>query len=149
MTTNQDQVIRDLYYTVKNKKVAIEASNDKPNWVTNCAFRYAKDDKLSEVINIQTADTDTLIHIAGWLVQQEDIYIRGIKALGLPDSQYTWLGFSVNQWITDIGTRINRIRHIKDKKELSELEAKLNKILPPDFERQLELEAIMNSDVLK
>ena len=146
--TNQDQVIRDLYYKVQSKKAEIETISNKPNWVTNCAFRF--DSKLTEVINIQTInDLDTLIHMAGWLGHQEDIYNKGLKLLNLPKKQYIWLTYTSAQWITDINTRINKINLVDKKIELATLENRLKKILPPDFERQLELEAIMMSDSLK
>lgn len=148
INTNQDQVIRELYYKVQEKKAEVELISSKPNWVTNCAFRY--DNKLNDIFNIQTInDLDTLIHIVGWLTYQEDLYNKGLKVLGLSERQYTWLTYTTEQWITDIKTRINKISLVDKKKELSTLETRLKKILPAEFERQLELEAIMQSDSLK
>lgn len=148
MTTNQDNIIRDLYYTVQRKKAEVESLSNKPNWVTNCAFKY--DSTSSEVINIQTVNKiDTLIHIVGWLSYQEEMYNKGIKLLNLPEKPFLFLGYTVDQWITDITTRVDRLSIVDKKKELNELDTRLKKILPPDFERQLELEAIMNSDSLK
>lgn len=148
MTTNQDNIIRDLYYTVQRKKAEVESLSSKPNWVTNCAFRY--ESNSSEIINIQTVNKiDTLIHIVGWLSYQEEMYNKGIKLLNLPEKPFLFLGHTVDQWITDITTRVDRLSIADKKKELSELDTRLKKILPPDFERQLELEAIMNSDSLK
>ena len=148
MTINQDQVIRDLYYKVQEKKAEVESLSSKPNWITNCAFRY--DNKLNDIFNIQTInDLDTLIHIAGWLTYKEDLYNKGLKVLSLSERQYTWLTYTTEQWITDIKTRINKINLVDKKKELTILETRLKKILPPEFEKQLELESIMQSDSLK
>jgi hypothetical protein len=148
INTNQDQVIRELYYKVQEKKAEVETVSSKPNWVTNCAFRY--DNKPNDIFNIQTInDLDTLVHIAGWLTYEEDLYNKGLKVLGLPEKQYTWLTYTPEQWIKDINTRINKINLVDKKVELRVLESRLKKILPPEFERQLELEAIMQSDSLK
>lgn len=148
MSTNKDEVIKELYYKIQSKKNEIETSSAKPYWVTNCAFKY--DSKSNEVINIQTSsDKGTLIHIAGWLIHQEELYYKGLKALDLKEEEYKWLGFTTEQWITDINTRISKITLGDKKKELKVLEDKLDKILPPAFRIELELETIMNSDTLK
>ena len=148
-----DSKIKELYYTVQAKKKEIEAISSKPNWVTNCAFRYDNVYNLaSNIINIQTVnDINTLIEIAGWLYLRELTIKAGRKKLGLPYKEYklSWLGYTVNEWQVDISTRINKISLADKKKELATLEAKLKAILPPEFERELAMEDILNSDLLK
>lgn len=106
----------------------------------------------SNIINIQTVnDINTLIEIAGWLYLRELTIKAGRKKLGLPYKEYklSWLGYTVNEWQVDISTRINKISLADKKKELATLEAKLKAILPPEFERELAMEDILNSDLLK
>ena len=148
-----DNKIKELYYTVQTKKKEIEAISSKPNWVTNCAFRYAFASYLAAtVINIQTVnDVNVLTEIAGWLYLRELTIKAGRKKLGLPYKEYklSWLGYTVEEWKADISTRINKISLADKKKELATLEAKLKAILPPEFERELAMEDILNSDLLK
>lgn len=146
-----DNKIKELYYTVQVKKAEVEAIQSKPNWVTNCAFRYDSNYNLATTtINIQTVnDIDTLIKIAGWLHLEQLIYKVGYKKLGLPPKQYTWLSYTVEEWKADITTRINKISLADKKKELANLEAKLKAILPDEFKTKLVLEDILKSDLLK
>ncbi len=67
----------------------------------------------------------------------------------MPPKQYTWLGYTVEEWKADIITRINKISLADKKKELANLEAKLKAILPDEFKTELVLEDILNSDLLK
>lgn len=104
------------------------------------------------VINIQTVnDINTLTEIAGWLYLRELTIKAGRKKLKLPYKDYklSWLGYTVDEWQTDISTRINKINLADKKKELAILEAKLKAILPPEFKRELALEDILNSELLK
>lgn len=147
-----DTKIKELYYTVQNKKKEIEAISVKPSWVTNCAFRYEADFNYpaTTTINIQTVnDIDVLVNIAGWLTLQEERHTKGLEKLNLPSKPYTWLGYTVEEWVADISTRISRLSLADKKKELAILESKLKAILPPEFERELAMEDILNSDLLK
>lgn len=149
-----DNKMKELYYTVQAKKKEVEAIQSfSPNWVTNCAFRYDNVYNLAtNVINIQTVnDINTLTEIAGWLYLRELTIKAGRKRLGLPYKDYklSWLGYTVDEWVPDIATRISRITLGEKKKELAVLEAKLKAILPPEFERELAMEDILNSDLLK
>ena len=148
-----DFKIRELYYKIQTKKQEIEAIQSKPNWVTNCAFRYDNVYNLATtVINIQTVnDINTLTEIAGWLYLRELTIKAGRKKLKLPYKDYklSWLGYTVDEWQADISTRINKINLADKKKELAVLEAKLKAILPPEFKRELALEDILNSELLK
>lgn len=148
-----DTKIKELYYTVQAKKKEIEAISSKPNWVTNCAFRYDNVYNLaSNIINIQTInDINVLTEIAGWLYLRELTIKAGRKKLKLPYKDYklSWLGYTVEEWQADITTRINKISLADKKKELAILEAKLKAILPDEFKTELVLEDILNSDLLK
>lgn len=148
-----DTKIKELYYTVQAKKKEIEAISSKPNWVTNCAFRYDNVYNLaSNIINIQTInDINVLTEIAGWLYLRELTIKAGRKKLKLPYKDYklSWLGYTVEEWQADITTRINKISLADKKKELAVLEAKLKAILPDEFKTELVLEDILKSDLLK
>jgi hypothetical protein len=55
---------------------------------------------------------------------------------------FTWLGFSVDEWKEDFQTRVNQISVQEKRKELAELESRLNAIISPELKAQMELEAI-------
>ena len=56
--------------------------------------------------------------------------------------QFKWLGFTFDQWKADIKTRIDKIQISKKKKELEELEVRLDKLISPELKQQMELEEI-------
>lgn len=145
--SNTDDQIKQLYYTVKTKKAEVEAATAKPQWVTNCAFRYDLE-QLEKVYNIQVVDEAIASHIAGFLIIQSKIHEEGSKALGT-NKPFRWGGFTLEDWLTDLKTRVSRLLLADKKKELAELEKRLAKILPPELERQLELEEILKSSALQ
>jgi molybdenum-dependent DNA-binding transcriptional regulator ModE len=63
------------------------------------------------------------------------------KDLGV-EYNFTWLGFSVDEWKEDFQTRVNQISVQEKRKELAELESRLNAIISPELKAQMELEAI-------
>ena len=58
------------------------------------------------------------------------------------DYKFTWLGFSVDEWKNDFQTRVNQISIQEKRKELAEIESRLNAIISPELKAQMELEAI-------
>ncbi len=58
------------------------------------------------------------------------------------DYNFTWLGFTVEEWKDDFQTRVNQISVQEKRKELAELESRLNAIISPELKAQMELEAI-------
>lgn len=144
---SQDDQIRQLYYTVKQKREEVETAEARPTWHTNCAFRFEADQN-SKVYNLQTADKDTLLLIAGTLILKEDAYIKGAEALEVK-STFKWLGYSVEDWMTDLKLRMNKLELSTKKAELARLEKKLNLILPESLRVQIELDEILQSDALQ
>jgi transposase len=63
------------------------------------------------------------------------------KELGV-DYNFTWLGFTLDEWKNDFQTRVNQISIQEKRKELAEIEARLNAIISPELKAQMELEAI-------
>jgi molybdenum-dependent DNA-binding transcriptional regulator ModE len=63
------------------------------------------------------------------------------KDLGV-EYKFTWLGFSIDEWKEDFQTRVNQISVQEKRKELAELESRLNAIISPELKAQMELESI-------
>jgi hypothetical protein len=76
-----------------------------------------------------------------FLIDRKDKSESAAKELGV-DYNFTWLGFSVDEWKEDFQTRVNQISVQEKRKELAELESRLNAIISPELKAQMELDAI-------
>ena len=57
-------------------------------------------------------------------------------------SKIYYLGFQVNEWFTDIKTRLDKIQISEKKKNLSKLESRLNLLISKEMRDNIELEKI-------
>jgi len=78
------------------------------------------------------------------LKERADKYQEAASELGV-DVSFTWLGFTVEEWFTDLKTRVNVIQLAKRRSELLELETRINKLVPQDVRDAMELEALQKS----
>jgi hypothetical protein len=142
MSTTDDQTLA-LIEQVKAKKAAI-ASAEKPVYQTNCSFSLIEGTKSGAVnLHLET-DVKKLISIAAFLVERSSAYLAAAKnVFGIEKPpEFTWDGFSVNDWLNDLKLRVTKIRIVAEKQKLEALEARLQKIISPGKMRELELEAI-------
>ena len=103
-----DQKTLKLIEQVKAKKLEI-AQAERPNYSTNMSFR--KNDS-GRPINLHVeANVGVLIEIVAFLRSGESHYIQAAKELGVDKPPvFEWDGFSVNDWVADIKTRLNKIQ---------------------------------------
>jgi hypothetical protein len=139
MANETDKVVQQLFEVVQKKKAEI-AKAEKPNWTTNCAFRYNKDSSASTNIQV-CADVEELIGMLGFLIEKQNAFNAAQEILGTTH-KFKWGGFSVEDWTNDISTRINKIQIGNKKKELEALEARLDKLVSPELKAQMELAEI-------
>ena len=140
MANKQDEQVQALFKVVQEKKAEI-AKTEKPSWETNCAFRYNPNAAAIDA-NIQViSKASELIAIAAFLLEKEAFYKSANEALGT-DVKFKWLGYSLEEWMTDIKTRLNKVEISKRKDELEKLEARLNSLISPELRNQMELDAI-------
>lgn len=138
-----DKKTLELIEEVKKRKAEI-AQAERPNWATNCFFSEVSD-KGSGVINIHVcADVRVLVGMAAYLRQKELAYKEAAETLGVDAPPFTWNGYSVADWVSDIKTRINKIQIADKKAKLEKLEGRLNTIISPELKRELELQSIMD-----
>jgi hypothetical protein len=128
-----------LFKIVQTKKAEI-AKAEKPNWITNCSFGYNKDSSSRSNIQV-VADVEELVSILGFLIEKEKAFTAANKVLGT-SYEFKWMGFSLEDWQSDIQTRINKVQISKKKKELESLESRLDKIISPELKAQMELDEI-------
>jgi hypothetical protein len=138
-TNNNDQLVQELTKIVNAKKAAI-AKAERPNWRTNCAFRYSKDSSAS--INLQVCGVvEELVYILGFLCEKRNAFNEAQKIIGT-NLEFKWFNFTFDDWAEDIKTRIDKIEITTKKKELEMLEERLNKLISPELRAQMELEEI-------
>ncbi len=139
----KDEIIQDLFEVVRQKKAEI-AKAEKPKWETNCSFSYSENG--SERTNIQiVSDVNALLRILGHIAIQFDGFTKAAGMTNVTDAKFKWQGFTLNEWVSDIQTRINKIQITKKRAELEDLERRLDKLVSPEVREAMELEAIQKA----
>ena len=140
MATTIDQKVKKLFDLVKEKKLAIEKA-EKPSWETSCMFGYSANSAHDRADIRTITDLRKLVDMLAFLIDRKEKSEKSANELGV-DYEFKWLGFSIDEWKSDIQTRVNQILIQEKRKELSEIEARLNAIISPELKAQMELEAI-------
>jgi len=132
----KDEIIDDLLAEVVKKKAEI-AKAEKPKWETNCTYVLN-----GERINIQTVSSvSKLVDIGVDICVQVAARSAVAAKLGVK-SEFKKDGFTEDQWMSDLSTRISKIEIANRKAELNEAEERLNKLISPEKREQMELAAI-------
>jgi hypothetical protein len=141
--SSTDKKTLELIAQVKEKKSAIEKA-EKPSYKTNRVFSYAEGNKSNTInINVET-DVRKLVCIASFLIERSSNYeLTAKKVFGIEKlPPFTWDGFTLDDWLSDLKTRVTKVQIVTEKKKLEALESRLNKIISPEKRAELELEAI-------
>jgi hypothetical protein len=134
-----DKKVQELFQIVQKKKAEI-SKLDKPNWMTNCSFSYSRNS--NDRINIQTvSDVDELVNMLAFLIEKTKSHHEANFTLETT-VPFKWMGFSFEDWKSDLQTRVNKIQIGSKKKELENLESRLNALISPELKAKLELDAI-------
>ncbi len=139
MNKTTDEIVLDLLNKVEQKKKEIGAS-ERPNWITNCSFGI-NPSNAAERINIQVADTNTLITIYANLSLSHSSFEQAAKDLGVK-AEFKWQGFTFGDWAADIKTRLNQLQIKTKKDDLAKLEARVNALVSPEQRREMELKKL-------
>lgn len=135
-----DDLVLELFNKVKNKQKEITAA-EKPRWVTSATIGY-NPDIATDRINLQTVtDIKKLVDIYGYLTNKFHSWASSCEDLGLK-IKFTWMGYSFSDWEKDIKSRVAQIEVNAKKKELADLESRLNQLISVEQRRELELAAI-------
>ncbi len=136
-----DKKVLALIEEVKKRKQEI-ARAEKPNWKTNCSFSFIEG-KQADSINLHvTNDVRQLVKIVAFLIGQEKVYQEATVILGVEAPTFSWNGSSVADWTADVKNRINKIQIEDKRRQLNELEGRLDKVISPELRAEMELEAI-------
>jgi hypothetical protein len=140
MTTKiTDEKVLKLFEALQVKKQLVEKAL-KPSYPCG-GFKYS-DSEPSRLFDISTIrDERKLIEIGSFLKLRETVYNETAQELGSSE-KYTWLGFTKDEWFADLKTRMNVLQISERKRELFELESRLNSLISPELKAQMELEEI-------
>lgn len=137
--TTKDVLIDELIQIAQNKKKEIEKA-EKPTWLTNCLFSY---DNSSMKTNIRTVSSiRELVNILAFVINK-DISFSTANSFLCTKEVFEYFGFTKEDWINDIKTRIDQINITAKRKELEGIESKLDSMISKERREELELEAIV------
>ena len=141
MTDSIDQKIQELFDVVQTRRAALEKDEHatKAKWETTCSYPM-----LGSFVNLQTADKNTIRQVAIHIKMQTYFGAQVDEELGL-DKCSTVNGFTADAWLADCKKRLAAISSREKKRELDDLEARLDKIVSPEQRRAMELAAITAS----
>lgn len=140
---NIDDIVLELLKKVEEKKKQI-GNAERPSWITNCSFGYNSDTNAR--INIQVVtDIAQLVEMHSFLLSKAYNFSLSLTHLKLDSKEvpFKHLGFTVDQWFSDIETRINGLRLKSKRDELAKLEERVNALVSPEQRRAIELEKLM------
>lgn len=138
--SNIDQTIQTLFTKVgeRKKKVAALETEVAKSWKTNCTFRLIG---AVSPTNITTASVEVVEEIATHIVMIERARVAAGAEL---DRQLSTKiqGYEFSDWFADLNKRFAMINIREEKKQLEDLEKRLNSVLSPEERRRLEVEAL-------
>lgn len=140
---NNDVKVKDLFKVVQGKKEEIEKIQN-PCWNTSRTFGFTANSGHDRIdIGIIT-DTRKLVEMLSFLIDRKEKSEKAAKRLDVK-YEFSWLGFSLDEWEEDFKTRVNQIQIQEKRKELSNLEARLNAIISPELKAEMELQSIQKA----
>lgn len=136
-TSQTDKIVQSLFDKIQEKKLEITKA-EKPSWKTNCAFKNSQEG----LINVQTiSDPAMLVKILAHLISERNSYSAALVSLNLT-GEFSWQGYTFEEWFSDIKTRLAKIHINKKKSDLKDWEERLDKLVSPERKQALELEAL-------
>ena len=138
--TNDERAAK-LIELVNQKKAAIEQA-ERPNYITKMILSWSETGSTDTInLNVQS-DPRVFIKLLAHLRTQETAFNAAAAELGITDVPFTWQGHTIEQWKTDIQTRLNRAQLSKLKEDLKKYEDVLNASISEEKRTEMKLNAI-------
>ena len=134
----KEEMINQLWEQYLVKKAEVEKAN-KPTYITSGQFRYSENSATGGMDITTVRDERKLVEAGAFLEGRTALYKSVADRLGCK-VEFTWLGFTEEEWFTDLQTRVNTLQVAKRRAELQEFETRLNKVMPQEMRDQKELE---------
>lgn len=141
MNTKTDELVLTLFNKVKDKQKEIEKA-ERPKYLTNCSLG-TEANNLNTRVNLQAvSDTAILVDLYAFILTKSEAYRQAASLLQLPIPK--WMGYTFSDWLSDIKARAAQVGVNAKKKELQDLEKRLDALISTEQRRELELEEIQN-----
>lgn len=138
MPKTTDEAVLALLRKVREKKEEIAKASKKPQWKTNCTIGYDPESTSGRVNIMTVRDQRKLVDLYAFLVQRQSYGYQACKELGFEqDSSY--MGYQIEDWLADLKARAAQLSVEHKKKELDELDARVNKLVSAEQRREMEL----------
>lgn len=134
MANANDKKIMDLKKKIEEKKATIKKSKKKFQPITNCILNIE-----GKTWNIHTLNKGGLRETLLLL----NIYRMSAEDLGILE-EYKMSGYSLEEWMEDIKSRLSILSVAEEENKLKALESKLTQLLSEDKKTELEIEEIEN-----
>lgn len=135
----KDELAKEFFDSVQQKKLSIEKA-EKPCWLTSCMFGYSANSAHDRTDIRTVTDVRKIVDMYAFLIDRKEKSEKSAKELNV-NYNFTWLGFTIDEWKNDFKTKVDQITIQERRKELLDAEAKL-KTISPALRDQLELESI-------
>lgn len=135
----RDERVQILFTALQTKKAEV-ANAERPQYITGGMFRYSESNGSSIDI-ISARDERKLVEILTFLKERSIRYAEAAEQLNV-DVSFTWLGFTVEEWLADLQTRVSVLQIAKRRSELKDLEEKINKVVSPELRLEMEMKAL-------
>jgi hypothetical protein len=100
-------------------------------------------DKYTQVDIPMVKSKNRLVYIAGELLKRKGIIKEGAEFLDItPD--YTLDGFTLNEWLEDVKTRMEALTFLENTAKITEWKARLDSLLTEEEWRELEITKLMD-----
>ena len=141
--TKVDTMVLELLKKVEEKKAQIGKA-ERPQWITNCSFGFSPDTNVRVNLQVETS-LAKLVEIHSFVTGKYKDYLGSLGTLGVTEKEapFKWFGFTPDEWLADIQTRINGLRIKAKKDELAKLEDRVNALVSPEQRRAIELEKLV------
>jgi len=140
MSSEKDKLVDELFEIIQKKKEEIKKI-EKPDWKTNCSF-VSPLLPTSQPRNLRVlTDISELTAMVSDLLVVKDYNSKAAEILDV-DATINWNGSTIEDWISDIKTRVSIVNIAKKKKELDALEKRLDKLVSKEKREEMELAAI-------
>jgi hypothetical protein len=142
--TTLDEQIEELQQELQIRKDALKETKkaSKMSWKTNGDFVTGFSDS---VYHVQTADIIRVKLCVKVLIGAKRTHEEVNEALGLPEEEFLYCGYSFDDWMHDFKKRLSIISIKEQESKLKALEDQLSEILSEDTKRKLKFEAIKNA----
>lgn len=139
MANNKDKQVQELLKLAEEKRQRI-TNVEEPKWTTKGEFKFGKGQEVA--FNVRTiTDENVFINALGFLNDREKSFKQASEELEI-EGEFSWFGYSVDDWKSDFKIRLSQLRAEREKKELESIEKELDGLISDDLRAQLKLDKL-------